>query len=86
MQSGFGVGVRGISVLLPLAGIVLLFLFVGIMVFIFIVTRGGRKQREIGVEETRMMQEIYHRLTEFEDRIETLETLLIKRDGKDVTR
>ncbi len=86
MQSQLGVGVTGISLLLPLAGIVLLFLFVGIMLLIFIVTRNGRKQKETGADETRMMQEIYHRLTEFEDRIETLETLLIKRDGKEVTR
>ena len=44
------------------------------------ISRTDRKQQ---VEETKMIQEIYQGLTRMEERVETLETILLDRDGKE---
>lgn len=45
-------------------------------------TGGGSKGQAPRAEESRMIQEIYIGLTKMEQRVETLETLLLERDGK----
>lgn len=47
--------------------------------------RGGVSRRSRGMEqeEARMIQEIYQGLSGLEQRIETLETILMEKDGKD---
>ena len=47
--------------------------------------RGGLspKERQGQEDETRMIQEIYHGLSRMETRVESLETILIDRQGKD---
>lgn len=42
-----------------------------------------RREPEERVDETRMIQEIYHKLSAMEDRVEVLETLLHEGGGKD---
>ncbi|WP_461209187.1 hypothetical protein [Desulfocurvus sp. DL9XJH121] len=41
-----------------------------------------RREPEERVDETRMIQEIYHKLSAMEDRVEVLETLLVEGGGK----
>jgi len=43
----------------------------------------GKRSKEQEAEETRMVQAIYHQLSQMEDRIEALETLLIDRERKE---
>ncbi len=45
-------------------------------------TGGGRGGQVLRTEESKMIQEIYKGLTKMEQRVETLETLLLERDGK----
>jgi phage shock protein B len=47
--------------------------------------KGGfsRTDRKQQAEETKMIQEIYQGLTRMEERVETLETILLDRDGKE---
>jgi hypothetical protein len=47
--------------------------------------RGGlpSKERQGQEDEARMIQEIYHGLSRMEKRVESLETILIDRQGKD---
>ncbi len=39
----------------------------------------SKKEKQTQAEETRMIQEIYHSLSKMEERVETLETILIER-------
>jgi len=43
----------------------------------------SKKEKIAQAEETRMIQDIYHGLTEMEERVEALETILIERQRKD---
>lgn len=45
-------------------------------------TSSGRGGQIVRTEESKMIQEIYKGLTKMEQRVETLETLLLERDGK----
>lgn len=42
----------------------------------------GRKQRLLQIDESRLIQEVHCGLTGMEERIEVLETLLLKQDRK----
>ena len=44
---------------------------------------GSARSRRLNEEETRIMQEIYRGLEKMEKRVETLETLLLEREGRD---
>jgi len=44
---------------------------------------GAGKRKRLDADETRMMQEIFQGLERMEKRIETLETLLLEREGRD---
>ncbi len=43
---------------------------------------GASKSKELSVEEAKLMQEIYRGLTRMEKRIESLETILVEKEGK----
>lgn len=52
-------------------------------VYLFIRLLGGgvsREARRLQSEETRMIQDIYHGLLRMEERVETLETILMERE------
>jgi phage shock protein B len=59
-------------------------LLVGAVIFgiIRLFTRTGR---EGGENEAQMIQEMYQGLARMEERIETLETILLEKDGKERT-
>lgn len=69
-------------------GIILFFATIGLIVIGIIraAKTGGlsKKDKQAQAEETRMIQDIYHGLTKMEERIETLETILIERQKKDI--
>ena len=44
---------------------------------------GGARGREQEIEETLMIQDIYHGLQKMEQRVEALETLLLDKERKD---
>lgn len=69
-----------IAVMIPMVA-VLGFIF---LMALKIVYGGGRRaDRELRVEETRLIQDVYHGLLKMEERVEALETLLLERDRKD---
>lgn len=43
----------------------------------------SRKERQAHAEETRMIQDMFNGLSKMEERVETLETILIERQRKD---
>ena len=47
---------------------------------------GGRAERGSEAEEARMIQEIYHGLSRLEQRVESLETILMDQKGKEGNR
>ena len=74
-----GVGVDIIAVVMG-AAIVLLALFGIIFLGALKILKGGGKHSRRGIdpEEAKLMQEIYQGLQKMEDRVESLETLLIE--------
>lgn len=68
-------------------GIVLTLAVIGgtFLLAIKIIKGGGvsRRDRNLQTEEARMIQEIYHGLSEMEKRVEVLETILMERFGKE---
>ena len=68
-------------------GIILLFLTIGLVIIGIIKAfkTGGisKKDKMANAEETKMIQDIYHGLSKMEERIETLETILIDRTKKE---
>ena len=67
-------------------GIVLALAVIGGTVLMAIRLRHGgisRKDRQFQADEAGMIQEIYHGLSRLEQRVESLETLLMDRKGKD---
>lgn len=76
-----------IVMMVGFGGIILLLLTVGFVIVALIKAfrTGGisKKDRMANAEETRMIQDIYHSLSKMEERIETLETILIDRTKKD---
>lgn len=75
-------------VAVSIGGIILFFATIGLIVIGIIraAKTGGlsKKDKQAQAEETRMIQDIYHGLTKMEERIETLETILIERQKKDI--
>ncbi len=60
---------------------VMLLTTVTFMVYLIVkAARGGgsKKSKQADMEETQLIQEIHHGLTRMEDRVEALETLLLK--------
>ena len=59
----------------------------GLALEAFKIWRGGndRRDKKAQADEARMIQEMYSHLTKMEERIETLESLLIERSRKEST-
>lgn len=67
-------------------GIVLALAIIGSTVLMAVkIVRGGvsRKSQISAAEEARMIQEIYQGLSQMEERVETLETLILDSKGKE---
>ncbi|UCH22036.1 MAG: phage-shock protein [Deltaproteobacteria bacterium] len=68
------------------SGIVLALAVVGSTILMAIkIIKGGvsRKEQKYQADETRMIQEIYQGLSRMEERVESLETILLDRKKKD---
>ena len=48
--------------------------------------RGGKRSHSLDEDESKLMQELYHGLTKMEQRVESLETLLLDREKRGVER
>jgi phage shock protein B len=74
----------GISMLLTLILVpVILFGMAGIFGLILLkMLKGDSRDRSTVEEETRMIQEIYNSLSDMEKRIESLETIIIEKEGE----
>ena len=73
-----GISIGGAILLLATLGLII----IGIMR----VSRTGglsKNEKRSQAEETKMIQDIYHGLTKMEDRVESLETILMERQRKD---
>ncbi len=81
-----GALIVGISI----GGAILFFATIGLIIIGIIraAKTGGlsKKDKQAQTEETRMIQDIYHGLSKMEERLETLETILIERQRKDYNR
>lgn len=70
-----------------IGGAILILLTIGLLIIGIIkaAKTGGisKKDRTANAEETRMIQDIYHGLSKMEERVETLETILMERRRKD---
>lgn len=77
-----GAVIVGISI----GGAILFIATIGLVVIGIIraAKTGGlsRKDKQAQAEETKMIQDIYRGLSKMEERIETLETILIEKQGK----
>lgn len=73
-----GLGIGGAILLIATLGLII----IGI---IRAAKTGGlsKKEKQVHAEETQMIQDIYHGLSKMEERVETLETILIERKRKD---
>jgi len=72
------IGVMALIILVP----VILFGMVGVFGLILLKMLKGRSRDRGAVEdETRMIQEIYNSLSDMEKRIESLETIIIEKEG-----
>jgi len=73
-----GIGMCGTILILATIGLVLIGL-------VRALKTGGlsKKEKQTHAEETQMIQDIYYGLSKMEERIETLETILIDRKNKD---
>ncbi|MCK5098289.1 MAG: phage-shock protein [Desulfobacteraceae bacterium] len=74
-------------VAISIGGAILLLLTIGLLIIGIIkaAKTGGfsKKEKAANTEETKMIQDIYHGLSKMEERIETLETILLDRRKKD---
>ncbi len=57
-------------------------LTVGIVAVTIIILVNGRRSSMLSQDESRLMQEMHHGFVKMEQRIETLETLLLEREMK----
>ncbi len=72
---------------ISIGGAILILLTIGLLIIGIIkaAKTGGfsKKEKAANAEETKMIQDIYHGLTKMEERVETLETILLERRKKD---
>jgi len=70
-----------------MGGVILFFVTLGLIAIGIIraAKTGGlsQKDKQAHAEETKMIQDIYYGLSKMEERIDTLETILIERQKKD---
>jgi phage shock protein B len=75
-----------IIVAIVFSGIVLALAVIGTTILMAIkIIKGGlsHKKQKYQADETRMIQEIYQGLSRMEERVESLETILLESDKKD---
>ena len=74
-------------VAISIGGAILILLTIGLLMIGIIkaAKTGGfsKKEKTANAEETKMIQDIYHGLSKMEERVETLETILLDRRRKD---
>lgn len=74
-------------VAISIGGAILILLTIGLLMIGIIkaAKTGGfsKKEKTANAEETKMIQNIYHGLSKMEERVETLETILLDRRRKD---
>lgn len=73
----------GIVQLVMVLGVVLIFftfIFSIIVIFVKLLKGGGSKNVQNNANESRMIQEIYQGLARMEERVESLETILMERE------
>ena len=74
-------------VAISIGGMILILLTIGLLIIGIIkaAKTGGfsKKEKTANAEETKMIQDIYHGLSKMEERVETLETILLDRRKKD---
>jgi phage shock protein B len=72
---------------ISIGGAILILLTIGLLIIGIIkaAKTGGisKKEKAANADETKMIQDIYHGLSKMEERIETLETILLDRRKKD---
>ncbi len=72
---------------ISIGGAILIIATLGLIIIgiIRVSKTGGlsKKEKKTHAEETRMIQDIYHGLTKMEERVESLETILMERQRKD---
>ena len=70
-----------------IGGAILILLTIGLLMIGIIraakTTGLSKKDKAANAEETKMIQDIYHGLSKMEERVETLETILLERRRKD---
>lgn len=60
---------------------------IGCMIYLIVkASKSGGKAGSTNADETRLIQEIHHGLQRMEKRVESLETLMIDRDGSKESR
>ena len=70
--------IAAIAIITPFVFVVLV---LGIICFTIVKsTKGGQKARQMRTDEARVVQEIFDGLTRMEQRVETLETLLVEKE------
>lgn len=75
-------GVMILGVVLVVFGGLVLGLTIVCWTVIRLVQGGGRRGRTLQTEEAKLIQEVYHGLSKMEQRVETLETLLLEQERK----
>ncbi|PCJ51494.1 MAG: phage-shock protein [Candidatus Hydrogenedentota bacterium] len=83
MESVFIIAVSGLVAVMIIGTI-------GVSIFLIVKASqggGGKKSKQADADETQLIQEIYHGLSKMEERVESLETLLMqsekrRREGK----
>lgn len=75
-------GLSELAVVFIVFGSLILGLFIICWTVMRLVQGGGRKGGIVQADEAKLIQEIYHGLSMMEQRIETLETLLLERERK----
>ncbi|WP_027362886.1 hypothetical protein [Desulfospira joergensenii] len=82
-------GMHGVLIVgICIGGAILILATLGLILIGIIraIKTGGlsKKEKEAHTEETRMIQDIFNGLSKMEERVETLETILIERQKKDI--
>lgn len=69
--------------LVVIVGFFLVVLILSVLVLRMVKGGGGAQGKEQEIEETRMIQDVYHGLQKMEQRVEALETILLDTERKD---
>jgi len=73
-------GIAELGLVLGVVLIFVTFLFSAIVIFVKLLKGGASKNKQNNTNEARMIQEIYQGLARMEERVESLETILMERE------